>query len=70
MFIMNHASTAVYSGVLNHKGECIFGLGDMDIHLDGLDAELITSKCGHVIRDAGIVIMDGNLSVCSNHGTC
>jgi hypothetical protein len=28
-----------------------------------MDAQVISDKCGQVIRDAGIVIFDGNLSV-------
>ncbi len=59
---MKDTSTAIYSALLNHNGECVFGLGDMKIH-DRMDAGVITEKCNEVIRDAGIVVLDANFNV-------
>lgn len=59
---MNNVSTAVYSGILNREGECIFGLGDMSIY-DRMDAHFIKEECKDVIRNAGILVLDANLGV-------
>ncbi|CAG7828273.1 unnamed protein product [Allacma fusca] len=51
--------TAIYSALLNHKGECVFGLGDMTVHCD-ISSEMLK---GHIedIRRASIVLLDGNI---------
>jgi sugar/nucleoside kinase (ribokinase family) len=55
-------STAIYSALLNHDGECVFGLGDMAIHSQ-ISSDLITQQCKGIIQGAPVVMLDGNIPV-------
>nr|XP_026485162.1 pseudouridine-metabolizing bifunctional protein C1861.05 [Vanessa tameamea] len=57
--IITNARTAIYAAMFDKKGECIMGLGDMDIH-NHVTIDLI-NKHINVLKNAPLVVLDGNL---------
>ncbi|CAH2068622.1 unnamed protein product, partial [Iphiclides podalirius] len=57
--IIEGARTSIYSALFDTKGECLLGLGDMDIH-NHITSALI-DKHMETIRKAPLIIIDGNI---------
>lgn len=55
------SSSAIYSTLLNKCGECLFGMGDMNIH-DEIKSDYILNHSSE-IEAAPIVILDANVPV-------
>jgi len=53
--------TAVYSALLNSKGECVFGMGDMNIFQDITPVLIMDQE--KVLKKSPLVIIDGNIPV-------
>ncbi|ODM92094.1 Pseudouridine kinase [Orchesella cincta] len=53
------SSTAIYSALLNNKGECLFGLGDMRIH-DEIDSDYIYQH-KTLLESAPVAVLDANV---------
>jgi len=52
-------STATYTAILDRSGECIFGVGDMDIHSQISRDYLVSIE--DKIREASLMVLDGNI---------
>ena len=53
------ARTAAYTALLDAKGECQFGIGDMDIHAQ-ISPEYV-KKLEKEVLSAPLVVADGNM---------
>ncbi|XP_041973575.1 pseudouridine-metabolizing bifunctional protein C1861.05 [Aricia agestis] len=57
--VVDGARTATYAAVFDKKGECLLGLGDMEVHnLISID---LVKKHVDKIRNAQLVVLDGNI---------
>ncbi|OWR49410.1 hypothetical protein KGM_208647 [Danaus plexippus plexippus] len=57
--VINNARTAKYAAVFDGKGECILGLGDMDIH-DCISIDLVKKHLDK-LKTAPLIVLDGNI---------
>ncbi|XP_050352416.1 uncharacterized protein LOC126774828 [Nymphalis io] len=57
--IVKNTRTAMYAAMFDKKGECLMGLGDMDIH-NHITIELV-NKHINVLKNAPLIVLDGNL---------
>ncbi|XP_052747570.1 uncharacterized protein LOC112053771 isoform X2 [Bicyclus anynana] len=57
--VVKSARTAKYAAVFDAKGECLLGLGDMDIHNE-ITVELVKRHI-NVLKQAPLVVIDGNI---------
>ncbi|KAL1426908.1 hypothetical protein MTO96_017901 [Rhipicephalus appendiculatus] len=53
--------TASYCTLLDKRGDCLFGVGDMDVHRH-ISPQLVLENEEHIAR-APIVVLDGNIPV-------
>ncbi|KAG6458659.1 hypothetical protein O3G_MSEX010990 [Manduca sexta] len=56
--IVNGGRTPSYAAILDSKGECLLGLGDMELH-NHITIDLV-NKHIEVLKDAPLVVIDGN----------
>ncbi|XP_051160124.1 uncharacterized protein LOC127280860 [Leptopilina boulardi] len=56
--ILSNKSTARYNGILDNKGECCFGIGEMDAFSE-IDVPLV-KKHYSVLEKADLIVLDGN----------
>ncbi|CAG9575836.1 unnamed protein product [Danaus chrysippus] len=59
--VINNARTAKYAAVFDGKGECILGLGDMDIH-ECISIDLV-EKHLDMLKKAPLIVLDGNIPI-------
>ncbi|XP_069689381.1 uncharacterized protein [Periplaneta americana] len=61
--VVRHDScrTACYSAILDHNGECYFGVGDMNIN-DAITPELVENFLEQ-LHQSSLVVIDGNIPV-------
>ena len=59
MRVVDGARTAAYTALLDAKGECQFGIGDMDIHAQ-ISPEYVKGLENEVVS-APLVVADGNM---------
>ncbi|CAH1643443.1 unnamed protein product [Spodoptera littoralis] len=57
--IVKNASTPSYAAVMDSRGECLIGLGDMALH-NNISIDLV-NKHIDVLHDAPLVVLDGNV---------
>ncbi|KAF9795101.1 hypothetical protein SFRURICE_004473 [Spodoptera frugiperda] len=57
--IVKNASTPSYAAVMDSRGECLIGLGDMALH-NNITIDLV-NKHIDVLHDAPLVVLDGNV---------
>lgn len=57
--IVKNASTPSYAAVMDSRGECLIGLGDMALH-NNVTIDLV-NKHIDVLHDAPLVVLDGNV---------
>ncbi|CAG5017908.1 unnamed protein product [Parnassius apollo] len=57
--IIRGARTSMYAALFDSKGECLLGLGDMDIH-NQITPKLV-DKYIETLEKAPLVVVDGNL---------
>nr|CAD7597262.1 unnamed protein product [Timema genevievae] len=51
--------TACYTAILDRKGECHYGVGDMDIH--GRISPQLVERLSSEVQSSRLVVMDGNI---------
>ncbi|XP_028158322.1 uncharacterized protein LOC114351343 [Ostrinia furnacalis] len=57
--VIKDARTPTYAAILDAKGECLMGLGDMGLH-SHITSEMV-DKHKKVLQQAPLVIFDGNI---------
>ncbi|CAH2099881.1 unnamed protein product [Euphydryas editha] len=57
--VIKNERTAIYAAIFDKKGECVLGLGDMDVH-NQITVDLVKRHID-VLKNAPLVVIDGNL---------